>query len=148
MKEIQLIHTSQRKNNGTRRIQYDCSEPLITDQSSAKEADVNNIMALYQKNGTLPQTSIPGEYRDNTGIPSLEEAFRIAKNAQDAFYRLPPTVRKLVDNDPSQLENLIADPKFADILIKEGVLIARSEPVKPPESTLSKVQPPEIVKKD
>lgn len=125
---MKTIISSQRKNNGSRRLQYDCSEPFITDQSSAKESDINTIMALYNKNGTLPQVSIPGEYRDNTQVPSLEEAFRIAKNAQDAFYSLPPTVRRLVDNDPAQLENLISDPKFADILVKEGVLVERTKP--------------------
>lgn len=117
---------------GRRRIQYDCSEPLITDQSGAREADVNNIMLHYTKSGMLPQIQIQGSYSDNSNTPSLEDAFRIAKSAQDAFYTLPPNIRRLMDNDPSQLENFVANPNNADVLLKEGVLVARKEPAQDP----------------
>lgn len=133
--EPQTIIVTNRKD-GTRRVQYDCShDKLLTDQSSATEADINNIMAYHKKTGMLPQVVSIGDYRDNSDIPSLEDAFKLCKDAQDLFYALPPSVRKLVDNDPAQLENLLSDPHYADLLIKEGVLVKREEP---------KVDPPRV----
>lgn len=114
------------RKDGTRRVQYDCShDKTLTDQSSAKDADINNIMAYHKKTGMMPQVISQGDYRDNSTTPSLEEAFKLCKDAQDLFYALPPSVRKLVDNDPAQLENLLSDPHYADLLLKEGVLVER-----------------------
>lgn len=132
------------RKDGTRRVQYHCGDVSMTDPASQKESDINNIMAHYTKTGMLPQISIPGEYRDNSDTPSLEDAFRIAKSAQDAFYRLPPNVRKLMDNDPSQLENFIADPNNRDYLFKEGVLIERKQET--PDNKV--IQVPDTKEKD
>ena len=121
--------------NGLRRVQYDCSEPLITDQSSQKESDINNIMKQYGITGMLPNITIPGEYRDNSNTPTLEAAYDIVNAANEAFFQLPPNIRKLMDNQPSQLENFIADPNNADLLKKHGILISKNEV---PVSTLTK----------
>lgn len=114
----------------------DFSEPQLTDQSYANACDINVIMAQYAKTGLLPQNStIPPRYIDTTQVPTLEQAFSAVNSALEAFNDLPPTIRKLMDNDPSQLENFIADPNNADLLLKHGILIQ----TKPTESTLSKV---------
>lgn len=116
----------------------DFSEPQLTDQSYANACDINVIMAQYAKTGLLPQNStIPPRYIDTTQVPTLEQAFSAVNSALEAFNDLPPTIRKLMDNDPSQLENFIADPNNADLLLKHGILIQ----TKPTESTLSKVPP-------
>lgn len=109
-----------------RNITVDCSSPLITDQSSKKMCDINNIMKTYEKTGMLPnlKQKIP-RYIDNTLIPSLEEAFRITESAFSDFQKLPAIVRKLMDNDPSKMENFIADPANKEILLKHGILIER-----------------------
>lgn len=124
------------QQNNRRRVQYNCSEPLITDQSGAKEADINNIMSQYTKHGMLPQTSNLGEYLDNSNLPSLEQAYDIVRNATDAFLTLPPVIRKLMDNDPSQLENFISDANNRDLLVKHGILTPPQKEV--PVSTLTK----------
>lgn len=126
----------------------DFSEPQLTDQSYANACDINVIMAQYAKTGLLPQNStIHPRYIDTTQVPTLEQAFSAVNSALEAFNNLPPTIRKLMDNDPSQLENFIADPNNADLLLKHGILIQ----TKPPESTLSKVppeaQPPKTTEK-
>lgn len=104
-------------------VSIDCSEPKITDQSYKKSCDINVIMAQYAKTGMLPcaNTSVP-RYIDNTTIPNLEQSFKIVNTAIDMFNELPPTIRKLMDNDPSKLESFVMDPKNKNLLIQEGLI--------------------------
>lgn len=122
-----------------RDISIDCSEPKLTDQSFKNACDINVIMANYAKTGMLSHvTTLQPKYVDNTTIPSLEAAYDIVNAAEDAFYNLPPDIRKLMDNDPSQLENFIQNPDNTDILLKNGIIIQKQE-TKPSENeTLTK----------
>nr|QJB20474.1 MAG: internal scaffolding protein [Microvirus sp.] len=120
-----------------RRVTVDCSSPILTDQSYKNACDINVIMEQYAKTGLLAhQTSKEPQYLDNTLVPSLEVAFDIVSAASEAFFSLPPDVRKLMDNDPSQMENFVSNDENAEILKKHGLIISKAEP---PESTLSKV---------
>lgn len=111
-----------------RDVSIDCSSPVLTDQSFKNACDVNVIMANYAKTGMLSHTTtIEPKFIDNTSIPTLEHAFDIVNRAEDAFYSLPPDIRRLMDNDPSQLESFIANDNNRDILIKNGVLIAKTK---------------------
>lgn len=113
-----------RKSNGTRRVQIDCSEEKLTDQSFAKAADINNIMANYHKTGVLPHVKEKvARYIDNTEIPSLMEAHELVQYAQEMFMELPAHIRKLMDNDPTQLQAFIADPQNKETLVKYGLFI-------------------------
>lgn len=116
-----------------RDVSIDCSSPILTDQSYKNACDINVIMANYAKTGLLPhmQNSEP-QYIDNTEIPNLMEAFEITQRASELFYSLPADVRRLMDNDPAQLENFINNPENADILLKNGVLVKREEPKEDP----------------
>lgn len=127
--------------NGTRRIKLDVSEPKLTDQSMKKETDINNILKRYAAQGATPQMiSDPSYFRDNTDIPSIEEAFNITNRAIEAFSELHPTLRKLMDNDPSNLEHFLSDPDNKDTLIKYGVFV---EPKKETVYTPGKITDPE-----
>lgn len=104
-------------------VSLDCSLPILTDQSFANSADINNIMALYAKTGMLPNTNTKEpRYIDNTLIPNLEDAFNIVKLASNLFYELPAHIRKQMDNDPSQLESFIRDPENEQQLLKAGII--------------------------
>lgn len=124
-----------------RDVSIDCSSPILTDQSFAKQCDINVIMAQYAKTGMLPQQThtIP-RYIDNTLIPNLEEAFSVVNAAVDMFYDLPPTIRKLMDNDPSQLEAFISNPSNRQLLIDEGLISPDVPSVV--EQPLTSPQPP------
>lgn len=111
----------------------DCSEPILTDPSFANACDINVIMANYAKTGMLGHVNnSEARYIDNTEIPDLARAFDIVTKAEQMFYDLPAQVRKLMDNDPSQLESFILDPQNTDILIKNGIITpnAAAEPSK------------------
>ena len=94
------------------------------DQSFKKQCDINVIMKQYENTGMLPQqTHIQPRYIDNTEVPTLEEAFEATNRAMEAFYDLPPEVRRLMDNDPSKLENFIADSENHQVLEKYGIIV-------------------------
>lgn len=113
-----------------KRSSIDLSEPKMTDQSFKKACDINNIIKTYSATGHLPHiTSAVPKYQDNTTIPTLEASFDIVNQAYDQFYQLPPTIRKLMDNDPAKLESFISDTRNHNALIEHGVLI--SKPVEP-----------------
>jgi len=116
-----------------RDVSIDCSSPILTDQSYKNACDINVIMANYAKTGLLPQMqNREPQYIDNTQIPNLMEAFEITQKATDLFYSLPADVRRLMDNDPAQLENFVNNPENADILLKNGVLVKREQPKEDP----------------
>lgn len=134
--EIQKIIPTNHHEEFYRDIGIDCSVEKHgggADQSFKNSCDINIIMEQYAKTGLLPQTTqIPPSFIDCTQVPSLETAFDIVNSAVNAFYELPPIIRKAMDNDPSKLENFIADAKNRDLLIQHGVLITQ-EPPKPTE---------------
>lgn len=108
------------------RRQIDCSEPVLTDQSSKNACDINVIMANYNKTGMFSHVSLQQpQYIDNTTIPNLEQAFSIARIASDMFMELPAYIRKLMDNNPANLENFIADNENKEILQKYGILTSK-----------------------
>lgn len=133
--------------NPRKRIQLNASEPKITDQSGKKQCDINNIMAQYAKTGMFTHLSKSvSQYIDNTLVIPLEDAHQIMSDAKDLFNQLPAQIRKLMDNNPQNLNTFISDPNNQDILIKHGLLTLRKAKItdeggKPPS------QPPGKVKK-
>lgn len=105
-----------------KRTTIDCSSPIMTDQSDKNTCDVNYIMKNYAKTGMLSHvTNKIAKYQDNTQVPQLETAFKIVSEAVDAFSALPADIRKLMDNDPSQLETFLQKEEYSEILIKHGL---------------------------
>ena len=94
----------------------------MVDQSHAKGCDINNIVAQFQKTGQLPTNTKPAHFGDFSEIPTVEDAFRIAHAARDAFQALSSTVRSLIDNDPSKLESFILNEDNKDLCIKYGLI--------------------------
>lgn len=117
-----------KRADGTLRVKHYCDEKSLTDQSSKKMCDINLIMKQYQKTGLLPNFSQKiGQYLDISDVPSFEEAHDIVTEARSLFLELPSKIRKLMDNNPANLENFVLDPKNIDILVKEGLMEKRIE---------------------
>lgn len=104
-------------------LKLDCNSPKLTDQSYKKTADINNIMAQYGKNKVLPSTREHlARYIDNTQVLPLEEAHARIKDAQDLFYQLPSDIRKLMDNNPENMVDVINNPDHKELLVKKGII--------------------------
>jgi phage internal scaffolding protein len=127
------IHSLKRNSvttlkNGRVKVIPKISKRSMTDQSHAKMSDINVIIEQYRKTGLLPEVKQSvAQFLDLTEIPDYMEAFNVIQNAKELFYQLPASVRKLCDQDPSKLEEVLADPKNKDLLVKAGVLYSDSE---------------------
>lgn len=107
----------------TKRLKIDCSSPVVTDQSAKKMCDINNIMEQYRKTGLFPHVSKQvATYKDNTVIVPLEQAYEMLNEAKTLFYQLPAQVRKLMDNDPTKLNEFLSDPDNYEVLVKHKLI--------------------------
>ncbi|AXL15217.1 internal scaffolding protein [Microviridae sp.] len=93
-----------------------------TDQKFKNGCCINAIMKKFNKTGIFPQPTKVMQYADVSEVPTLEDAFKVSSDAAHAFLQLPSSLRKLMNNDPSELENFLSDEKNTDLLVKHGIL--------------------------
>ncbi len=129
------------KERAVKRRATELNTDQITDQSMKKACDINNIVKQIAKTGVIPPLTGAERYLDCTDIPTLEESHEIIKAASNAFYTLPSDIRKLMDNDPSQLQNFVSDDNNREMCLKYG-LIEKITQEKTPE--IPKVEIPPI----
>lgn len=113
------------RKNGTKRYQSVPKGPSLTDQSDKNYLDINNIMKNYAKTGILPQFQEKvAHYIDATELPSYIEAHAQIKEAKELFNAIPANIRKLMDNNPKNLEPFLKNPENKELLYKYGLLEA------------------------
>lgn len=128
------------RENGSLRIKLDFSHGTSrTKQEFLKETDINNIVKL-----PLPEQKALS-YTDLRNPPDLRKVFETVHTVTDSFASLPSDLRRLMDNDPSNLQAFLSDPKNTQILVDRGVLLKKEteKPSKAPQKDpdLSKEQP-------
>lgn len=107
----------------------DCSIlPSKTDQSQARDCDVNFILQRFKKTGVLPGINAQALYADVSDAPSYQEALNTVLLANDQFNALDAPTRKKFGNDPSQFLEFVHDPKNAQELINMGLATQRPTP--------------------
>lgn len=103
-------------------VQFVDDTPSMTRQEFAAECDINVLMAHYEKNAILPPTNRKEpSYFDASAVPDFREALDIAREATDAFLRVPAAVRKELDNDVYRFVEYCQDEKNIDNLRKWGL---------------------------
>lgn len=115
--------------------------PSRTRQDFAKDCDINVLMAHYEKNAVMPP--INGKepsYFDASGVPDFREALDIAREASEAFMRVPAAVRKELDNDVHRFVEYCNDPANKEQLQKWGLV--EPEPVAQAPMRVEVVNPP------
>lgn len=118
------------RKNGSRRSAIDFSESVsLCKTEFQRETDINQIV----KFPIPPKT--PMSYGDLTNPPNLEDMFSTIHEVQDHFMNLPSDVRRLINNDPSQLQNFLNDPKNRDLLVSRGLLIEEKAPEAPKKAS-------------
>lgn len=104
-------------------IGYECAtfndEPSLTQESFAKDADINILVRRYGIGGLGGGPVDPSRFRDFTGAPDLREALEIVRDAQEAFMSLDPRVRLRFENDPVRLWEFVQDENN----IEEGIYL-------------------------
>lgn len=123
----------------------DCSgDPIYTQQSFAEEADINFIMARYERTGVLVDpTKVSmreasfGDFSE--GLDYMETQNRLLAG-QAAFASLPAKVRERFRNDPAELVEFVSDEANRAEAVSLG-LVAPPEAPRVPEKPVAAVKP-------
>lgn len=113
------------------RLKQHTGETSRTKQQFAGEANINTIMAKYQKTGVLPEGRSQNTHGDFIGLPEYQDAMQIVIDAQETFDRLPSSIRKRFNNDPGQFLDFTQDEKNIPEMRSLG-LMAPEEPKQAP----------------
>lgn len=81
-----------------------------TKQSDAEAADINNIMARYERTGLLPEMmqSDPS-FGDFSDAPTFQEAHAVVAHASSQFMALDGKVREMFQHDPAKMLQYVQD---------------------------------------
>ncbi len=81
-----------------------------TKQSHKKECDINNIMARFQKTGTVDfiNTQSP-QFGDATGL-EFQTAMETVAHANEMFAELPSKIRERFNNNAQELLSFLENP--------------------------------------
>lgn len=110
------------RENGTIRVHTVNDEPSRTDTSWQDECDVNCIIERYHKTGHVSHSaSRTGAYLDVVGMQDLPETIMKIRKAEEDFMRLTPEVRKVFNNDMTQMSAWLSDPKNDEEAVKLGL---------------------------
>ena len=103
--------------------------PSLTRQEFAEEADINNLMARYERTGVIShQSPKTPRYVDWSEMPDLHSALQILADAETAFMSLPAKVRAEFENDVSQFVKYAEDPENLEQMRSWGL----AKPAEPP----------------
>lgn len=98
-----------------------CVLPSKTQQSQAKDADINVIVRRFGVTGLLPQGAVLPRYEDFEGIFDFQTAQNALVSAQRAFMTVPATIRRRFGNDPHEFVQFCSDPANIEELRKMGL---------------------------
>lgn len=88
-----------------------CPEKGRTHQSFKEECDINVVVAMHQRTGSLQHVNVgTPTYGDYSEVGSYQEALDTVIAAQDAFMALPAKVRTRMGNNPAVLLEFLANP--------------------------------------
>ena len=100
------------------------------DQAGAKAANINNLMAQYLKNGTMPAVAQhDGLYGDFSSSRDLHDQYEAVQAAQDRFDLLPASVRKTCDHSPVKFLELTESDEGVRQLMDAGLTILDNDGV-------------------
>jgi len=100
----------------------------VTEQSHAKECDVNLIIRKYDKTGLIDHiTKFEARFGDLRGL-DFKEAMDLVTNASSMFEQLPSNIRAKFDNTPEKLLEFMEKPENRAEAIELGLISGASDP--------------------
>lgn len=103
--------------------------PSLTQQHFKDEADINMIIAKYNRTGVLVDPSVPRSGSAMFGDFSEVKDFHSAQNAicaaAEAFGELDSKIRRRFNNDPGQLIAFLDNPENFEEGVKLGLFSPR-----------------------
>ena len=105
---------------------YKNDEPSMTQQQFRDEADINTIMARYQKTGVLvdplTQATRKPMFDDFSELGDFRDHQQAVIDAQELFMQLPSKLRARFSNDPAELLQWLSNPVNKDEAIELGLM--------------------------
>lgn len=105
---------------------YRSNKPTMTDQASARDTDINVIVAKYTVHGQAPGAAKPPEFgQDYTAMPNdYRGMIEMGRDLQRRMKQLPKELQHLpIDQllalTPEQLKSILAPPAQAPATPKE-----------------------------
>ena len=110
---------------------YKNDDPSMTQQQFKDEADINNIMARYQKTGVLvdplTQSTRKPMFDDFSELGDFRDHQQAVIDAQEMFMQLPSRLRARFGNDPAELFQWLSNSANKDEAIELGLMSKPSE---------------------
>lgn len=105
----------------------------FTVQADREDADINKIIARFNKSGQLPPT-FRGEpfYGDVSELGDLQESLIKIKEADELFMSYPAELRERFENDPVKLVDFLKDEKNRKEAEDLGLVVRQPKPVEVP----------------
>jgi len=107
-------------------------EPSLTEQAHENDANINVIMARYERTGQMPKLTATPEYGDFSQVPDYRTALDMIRDRQATFGTLPAKVRERFSNDPAKFIDFVTNPENTDELYTMGLAIRPEKPDTPP----------------
>lgn len=113
-----------------KRVTLDCGDQMITKQSHKEECDIHRILRQYQRTGVLThvQAARP-TYQDLPESVDYQQALHVMMEAEQAFAKLPASVRDHFRNDPAEFLAAFQDASQAEKLREFGLLKPKAPPL-------------------
>lgn len=104
----------------------------FTVQADRDEADINKVIARFNKSGQLPPT-FRGEpfYGDVSEFGDLRESLIKIQEADELFMALPAVVRERFENKPANMIDFLSDEGNREEAEELGLVVPRPKPVEP-----------------
>lgn len=122
--------------------------PSATKQQFASEADINTLIARYQKTGSFYNPLVPSgtprvpQFVDVSEVGDVQEQMNTIVHVQDMFMALPARVREMFGHNPATFVSFASDPANFAKCVELGIFekpVATSptvngQPVEPEKS--------------
>lgn len=109
----------------------------LTKQAMKDDADINRIVKRHMAQKIPFPTDTQAVYGDFSALPSLQDAYAFVERANEAFAKLPSSVRETFGNSPRAfVEAIETDPNAVQYVYDELGLKPKGSP--PPASQAPK----------
>lgn len=110
-------------------VVVDCTgESSPTKQSMRDECNINNIMARYQRTGTVAHLNRFGPMYGFAPAVDFRDALEMIRKGQEMFSELPATVRKRFNNSAHEFLAFVQDQRNLSEMRELGLANAASRP--------------------
>lgn len=108
--------------------------PSLTKQEFAQEADINYLLAQYEKHGIIPDTNSQQPIYADCTAPELSDYHRaqnMVVDTNERFASLPAKVRERFANDPIIMLQFLSDGANYKEAVELGLIPPEPAPTSP-----------------